>query len=96
MIAGDNFIIVKMKMKIRCNLCEKSLHRSKIDGTGCTHSPFSFIFDGNVPPEMVPFGFGLQSGLPNNPFLQLPQINVKLAAYLLRGEKLIREYILNL
>lgn len=73
-------------MKIPCNLCEKSVHKSKIDGMGCSHPPFSFIINGNIPPELDLVRLGLQSELSNNQFLQLPQLNVKLAAYLLRGE----------
>lgn len=75
-------------MKIPCNLCEKSFHKSKIDGMGCSHPPLPFIINGNIPEELDIVRLGLQSGLPNNQFLQLPQLNVKLASYLLRGEEL--------
>lgn len=75
-------------MKMPCKLCEKSIHPQKIDGVACTHSPFPTVFNGTLPSGLEPITFGLQAGLPNNPFFQIPQLNMMLTAYLLRGEKL--------
>lgn len=74
-------------MKMPCKLCEKSIHPQKIDGVACTHSSFPPVFNGSVPQGMEPITFGLQAGLTNNPFFQIPQLNMMLTAYLLRGEK---------
>lgn len=78
--------LLNMKMKMSCKLCEKSIHPQKIDGVACTHSPFPTIFNGTT--GLEPITFGLQAGLPNNPFFQIPQLNMMLTAYLLRGESL--------
>lgn len=72
-------------MKMPCKFCEKSIDQLKFDGVGCTHSSFPTLYNGSIPHGTHPIGFGLSAGLPTNQFLQLPQLNMMLTAYLLRG-----------
>lgn len=79
-------------MKMPCKLCEKSIDQPKFGDLGCSHSHFAHFLNGSPQPSVHPIEFGLQATLPNNPFFQLPQLNMMLTAYLLRGSEYFECY----